>query len=172
MTVLYGGFGATGYWSKGASVHGIVIFNMTPGPAARVAACFIFLQALAQYLVNLNVWTHNLLVLLSRRGTPAEGESWAEWLAATAFVAAYSAVIAVAVPFFCTLVGLVTSVTYLTCAYTLPAWFALKLLRNSLGSVERVWLTALIPLSIALSAVGFAASIKTYITERSGGEGM
>lgn len=29
----------------------------------------------------------------------------AQWLAATAFVAAYSAVIAVAVPFFCTLGG-------------------------------------------------------------------
>jgi vesicular inhibitory amino acid transporter len=69
-------------------------------------------------------------------------------------------------------VGLVTSVTYLTCAYTLPAWFALKLLADKLSSRERFLLIAIIPLSIVLSATGFAASVKTYITEASGGEGM
>ncbi|GLC36986.1 hypothetical protein PLESTB_000171200 [Pleodorina starrii] len=186
MTALYGGFGAVGYWSKGSNVHGIVIFNMSPGLPAQIAAAFIFFQALAQYLVNLNVWTHNLLVLVSRRANNAGSDSWAEdnhakstgdhasshWLAATAFVAAYSAVIAVAVPFFCTLVGLVTSVTYLTCAYTLPAWFAIKLLGSKLGGLEKAWLVFLIPVSIALSVVGFVASVRTYITEASGGEGM
>ncbi len=44
MTTLYGGFGAVGYWSKGSSVHGIVIFNMAPGTAAQIAAAFIFFQ--------------------------------------------------------------------------------------------------------------------------------
>ncbi|GIL51251.1 hypothetical protein Vafri_7121, partial [Volvox africanus] len=187
MTALYGGFGAVGYWSKGSSVHGIVIFNMDPSPLAQVAAGFIFLQALAQYLVNLNVWTHNLLVLISRRATrTTDDEAWAEethakntgdhssshWLAATAFVAAYSAVVAVAIPFFCTLVGFVTSVTYLTCAYTLPAWFAIKLLSGKLGGLEKAWLTFLIPVSITLSSIGLIASVKTYITEAYGGEGM
>ncbi|GLI62001.1 hypothetical protein VaNZ11_004573 [Volvox africanus] len=187
MTALYGGFGAVGYWSKGSSVHGIVIFNMDPSPLAQVAAGFIFLQALAQYLVNLNVWTHNLLVLISRRASrTTDDELWAEethakstgdhssshWLAATAFVAAYSAVVAVAIPFFCTLVGFVTSVTYLTCAYTLPAWFAIKLLSGKLGGLEKAWLTSLIPVSIILSSIGLVASVKTYITEAYGGEGM
>ncbi|PNW82897.1 hypothetical protein CHLRE_06g298750v5 [Chlamydomonas reinhardtii] len=190
MTALYGGFGAIGYWSKGASVHGIAVFSMRAGVLAQIAAAFIFFQALAQYLVNLNVWTHNLLVLSSRRSKrPSNsGELWDEdnsraghmstgdhssghWLAATAFVAAYSAVIAVAVPFFCTLVGLVTSVTYLTTAYTLPAIFALKLFPN-MNTVEKWWLKALIPISIILSLIGFVASIKTYMIEASGGEGM
>ncbi|EFJ49048.1 hypothetical protein VOLCADRAFT_104490 [Volvox carteri f. nagariensis] len=185
MTALYSGFGAVGYWSKGSGVNGIVIFNMNPGPAAQIAAGFIFFQALAQYLVNLNVWTHNLLVLLSRRiNHNSEGELWMEdtavkstgdhssshWLAATAFVASYSAVIAVAVPFFCTLVGFVTSVTYLTVAYTLPAWFAIKLLSAKLSGLERTWLIVLIPLSIILSIMGLVASIKTYINETSDGE--
>ncbi|GFR52080.1 hypothetical protein Agub_g14540 [Astrephomene gubernaculifera] len=190
MTVLYGGFGAVGYWSKGASIQGIVIFNMTPGPAAQVAAAFIFLQALAQYLVNLNCWTHNLLVLLSRRSRSfaqedegreahVEGEAMStgdhssgHWLATTAFVASYSAVVAVAVPFFCTLVGFVTSVTYLACAYTLPAWFALKLLADRLGRLEKAWLITLIPVSLVLSAIGLVASVITYINEASSGEGM
>lgn len=68
--------------------------------------------------------------------------------------------------------GLVTSVTYLTCAYTLPAWFSLKLLGAKLGSLEKVWLMALIPITIILSSIGLVASVKTYISEASGGEGM
>lgn len=68
--------------------------------------------------------------------------------------------------------GLVTSVTYLTCAYTLPAWFALKLLAAQLHPLERAFLMAVIPLSIVASAIGLAASIVTYITESGGGEGM
>ncbi|PNH07612.1 hypothetical protein TSOC_005908 [Tetrabaena socialis] len=187
MTALYGGLGAVGYWSKGSSMRGIVVFNMSPGPAAQVAAGLIFLQAVAQYLVNLNVWTHNLLVLLSRRNQPAN-QNWAEadapaastgdhksshWLLATVFVTLYSGIVAVVIPFFCTLVGLVTSVTYLTCAYTLPAWFALTLLRAQLGPVERGFLIALIPITLALSAVGLTASVWTYVADiGGGGEGM
>lgn len=189
MTAMYGSLGAVGYGSKGSSMHGIAVFNMTPGRAAQIAAAFIFIQALAQYLVNLNVWSHNLLVLVRRSSRRAHHRdaNWEEaegpapstgdhhsshWLAATAFVAAYSAVIAVAVPFFCTLVGLVTSVTYLTCAYTLPAWFALKLLAGRLGALERAWLIALIPVTLCLSGVGLLASVKTYVIEAAGGEGM
>jgi hypothetical protein len=90
-------------------------------------------QALAQYLVNLNVWTHNILTLLARRAAgrapggvgrcavrTATDHARAPWAVASAVVIAYSAAIAVALPFFSTLVGLVASVTYLTCAYTLP----------------------------------------------------
>lgn len=68
--------------------------------------------------------------------------------------------------------GLVTSVTYLTCAYTLPAWFALKLLAGRLGALERAWLIALIPVTLCLSGVGLLASVKTYVIEAAGGEGM
>jgi hypothetical protein len=47
---------------------------------------------------------------------------------ATLFVVSYSFALSVSLPFFSTLVGLVTASTYLICAYGLPAWFALKLL--------------------------------------------
>jgi len=96
--------------------------------------CAARAQALAQYLVNLNVWTHNILTLLARRAAgcgpggagrcavrTASDHARAPWAVASAVVIAYSAAIAVALPFFSTLVGLVASVTYLTCAYTLPA---------------------------------------------------
>lgn len=238
MTALYGGLGAVGYWSKGSSMSGIVIFNMRPGKPAQVAAALILLQALAQYLVNLNIWTHNLLVLLGRASdraqasharcdgshsaaTSAQGNAaheqhvdavvgdngqWplpdgapattmpsapptsaehmttgdhssAAWLGATTFVAAYSGAIAVLVPFFCTLVGLVTSVTYLTCAYTLPSWFMLRLAKQrgsglALHPGEKWLLTMIIPLSVIASAVGLAASLRTFVYEAGGGEGM
>ena len=90
-------------------------------------------QALAQYLVNLNVWTHNILTLVARRraGLSAAGRSLcdvrtacdharAPWALVSTGVVAYSCAVALALPFFSTLVGLMSSVTYLTCAYTLP----------------------------------------------------
>lgn len=90
-------------------------------------------QALAQYLVNLNVWTHNILTLVARRraGLSAAGGSLCDvrtacdharvpWALVSAGVVAYSCAVALTLPFFSTLVGLMSSVTYLTCAYTLP----------------------------------------------------
>lgn len=44
MTAMYGSLGAVGYGSKGSSMHGIAVFNMTPGRAAQIAAAFIFIQ--------------------------------------------------------------------------------------------------------------------------------
>lgn len=52
----YAGLGAAGYWSKGLNVADIVIFSLGESPLARLAAGCILIQALAQYLVNLNVW--------------------------------------------------------------------------------------------------------------------
>lgn len=51
-----------------------------PMPRPRHLASARPPQALAQYLVNLNVWTHNLLVLSSRRSKrPSNsGELWDE----------------------------------------------------------------------------------------------
>lgn len=66
MTVAYSTLGAVGYASRGSRVHEIVIFALGEGPWERAAAAAVLLQALAQYLVNVNVWVHNLLVLLSR----------------------------------------------------------------------------------------------------------
>ena len=66
MTLAYSTLGAVGYASRGARVHEIVIFALGDGPWERAAAGAVLLQALAQYLVNVNVWVHNLLVLLSR----------------------------------------------------------------------------------------------------------
>ena len=66
MTLAYSTLGAVGYASRGSRVHEIVIFALGEGPWERAAAGAVLLQALAQYLVNVNVWVHNLLVLLSR----------------------------------------------------------------------------------------------------------
>jgi hypothetical protein len=48
MTALYAGLGATGYQSKGSAVSEIVIFSLGEGPAGRVAAACILVQALSQ----------------------------------------------------------------------------------------------------------------------------
>lgn len=66
MTALYCTLGATGYQSKGSGVAEIVIFSLGDGPAARFAAGCILVQALSQYLINTNVWSHNLLVQIGR----------------------------------------------------------------------------------------------------------
>jgi hypothetical protein len=52
----YASLGSAGYWSKGLNVADIVIFSLGESPLARLAAGCILIQALAQYLVNLNVW--------------------------------------------------------------------------------------------------------------------
>ena len=116
------------------------------------------------------MWTHNLLTLIARSGGGADDKAGSEadgetdallspaiqcstdhcpkrWLAASVFVVVYSYAISTSVPYFGTLVGLVTSSTYLICAYALPSWFTLRLLGNALGTPERLLLWSLIPLS-------------------------
>ena len=67
MSTLYLTLGAVGYWSKGSNVAEIVVFSLGEGLLGRVAAACVLVQAIAQYMVNLNVWTHNLLVLMARK---------------------------------------------------------------------------------------------------------
>ncbi|KAJ9516031.1 hypothetical protein QJQ45_024473, partial [Haematococcus lacustris] len=136
--------------------------------------------ALAQYLINVNVWTHNLLVLLARcqarpgQNLPAracEHCGW-RWLVISLFVVAYSCVISISLPFFSSLVGLVTSVTYLVCAYALPAWFCLRLLPN-ISWGERLLLWLLIPTALLFSGVGLWGSISALVNDlQGGGEGF
>lgn len=119
--------------------------------------------------MNLNVWTHNILTLEARRQAArsqsdctiqhAGDHDWLRWLGTSAFVVGYSFGISMSLPFFSTLVGLVTSVCYLTCAYTIPCWFTLVLLRDRISSFERYACLAIVPASIALSAVGFVSSV-------------
>lgn len=71
MTGLYVSLGAVGYQSKGAGVSEIVIFSLGEGISGRIAAACILIQALSQYLVNTNVWSHNLLILIQRHITSA-----------------------------------------------------------------------------------------------------
>eukprot|EP00195_Chlamydomonas_chlamydogama_P017158 CAMPEP_0202897894 /NCGR_PEP_ID=MMETSP1392-20130828/6545_1 /ASSEMBLY_ACC=CAM_ASM_000868 /TAXON_ID=225041 /ORGANISM="Chlamydomonas chlamydogama, Strain SAG 11-48b" /LENGTH=530 /DNA_ID=CAMNT_0049583659 /DNA_START=191 /DNA_END=1783 /DNA_ORIENTATION=+ len=212
MTLLYGGLGAVGYWSRGSAITGIVIFSLGDSPRTRLASACILVQATSQYLINLNVWTHNLLVLISRSvspsppgsgtatphklgdyanpevggldqppGTPTAGaaaqaeitcpadHSWKYWLPASVFVVAYSYGISTTVPYFSTLVGLVTASTYLICAYALPAWFTLRLLWSKLGGFEVAVLYSLIPFSFLISGVGLYASIQELMNNMSGG---
>lgn len=68
-------------------------------------------------------------------------------------------------------VGLVTSVTYLTCAYALPALFTLKLCGDIIGSWERVLLWSLLPMTVILSGVGLWGSINALLNDLGGGEG-
>jgi vesicular inhibitory amino acid transporter len=67
-------------------------------------------------------------------------------------------------------VGLVTSVTYLTCAYTIPAWFTLRLLGRHISAAERALCYAIVPASIAFSALGFSCSIYALVQNLGGGE--
>ena len=53
---------------------------------------------------------------------------------------------------------------------SLPCWFALRLLRSSLGRAEALACRAAIPLSLALSAAGFVCSVSTLVRQiRDGG---
>jgi len=130
MSVAYAALGVVGYASRGAGVHEVIIFALGSGPWERAAAAAVLLQASAQYLVNLNVFVHNLLVLLARREGRVEGANdasapprvagdhgAARWAAASAAVVAYSALLSTSLPFFSTLVGLLTAGTYLVTAY-------------------------------------------------------
>ena len=88
---------------------------------------------------------------------------------ASVCIVGYSFGISVSLPFFSTLVGLVTSVTYLTCAYTIPCWFTLRLLGERVSRAEYWLLWALIPLSLAFSAVGLGSSVWALINNLGGG---
>lgn len=73
------------------------------------------LQATAQYLVNLNVWQHNLLVLLGRRfrwrgardARCSHDHARGAWAASSVFVIGYSYLVSMTVPYFSSLVGIV-----------------------------------------------------------------
>ncbi len=91
------------------------------------------------------------------------------WLVASVCIVGYSFGISVTLPFFSTLVGLVTSVTYLTCAYTIPCWFTLRLLGDRVSKAEYWVLWGLIPLSIAFSLLGFGSSVWALVNNLGGG---
>lgn len=115
--------------------------------------------------------------MLSMGLIPFDMKSWCAgdharlpWLAASAVIVAYSFGISWSLPFFSTLVGLVTSVTYLTCAYTIPCWFTLRLLGSRISRAEYALCWALVPLSIAFSCLGFGCSLYALV-QNLGGSG-
>ena len=73
--------------------------------------------------------------------------------------------ISMSVPFFSSLVALVTSATYLTCAYTLPCAFTLLLLRDRLSCGELTLCSALIPISILMSCAGFFSAMQQLLED-------
>lgn len=169
MTFAYLGLAAVGYYNQGTGAAEILAFNMGHDVVMRLAILMLLIQALAQYLVNLNVWTHNILVLLSRSPlfegrsnkvvrTAADHDSL-PWFLATVFVVGYSGVVTVALPFLSALIGVLSAMTYLLCAYTLPALFVLKLFGDKVSRLEKGVLYLIIPASIALSALGLYASL-------------
>lgn len=52
--------------SRGATVTDVIIFGIGNDWLARAACNAILIQGVGQYLVNLNIWTHNILTLLAR----------------------------------------------------------------------------------------------------------
>ncbi len=177
MAGLYAAVGVIGYWSRGDEIGGIIVFSLSDSPRVRFAAGLILLQATSQYLVNLNVWTHNLLTLFARSRSEVldircslDHCPW-KWMRTSIFVIVYSYLISTTVPYFSTLVGLVTSATYLLCAYALPSWFTLRLLGGKLGTFERLLMWSLIPFSFLLSGVGLYSSVRALIDDVSSGEG-
>jgi hypothetical protein len=65
------------------------------------------------------------------------------------------------------------SSTYLVCAYTLPCWFALCLLRGRIRFTEAALCRCLIVVSILLSAGGLYSSVSALVQDiRSGGSGF
>lgn len=178
MGLLYLLVGAVGWWSKGDTIGGILIFSLGESPLVRFASGCILIQAISQYLINLNVWIHNLLTLVSRSLGASEGSIEAQcsqeqcpyrWFYASVFVVAYSYLLSISVPFFSTLVSLITSTCYLICAYALPAYFTLILIGDKIGSLERLFLQSLIPASFIFSALGLYASIVSLANDLSGG---
>lgn len=48
----------------------VIIFSIGDDWLARAACNAILIQGIGQYLVNLNIWTHNILTLLARSQVP------------------------------------------------------------------------------------------------------
>ncbi len=94
---------------------------------------------------------------------------WLSWLTGTTFVVAYSFLISMTVPYFSSLVALVTSATYLITAYTIPCCFTLALLRDRLRRPELALCTALIPLSLLMSCAGVLSAFQNLMENVRGG---
>lgn len=186
MTLAYTVLGVLGYASRGKNVHGVIIFALGSGPWERAAAAAVLVQASAQYLVNLNVWSHNVLVLAHRRrmrsqaaeatancgGADADprvasDHGPAPWAAVTAGVVAYSYAISATLPYFSTLAGIMVAGTYLVTAYVAPCAFALKLL--PLSQIERAWCRTLIIVMSAASLAGLGFSVTALVQNIGGG---
>lgn len=93
----------------------------------------------------------------------SEDHHWLSWLAGTTFVVAYSFLISMTVPYFSSLVALVTSATYLITAYTIPCCFTLALLRDRLPRIELALCTVLIPLSLLMSCAGVLSAFENLL---------
>ena len=52
--------------SRGAAVTDVIIFGIGNDWLARAACNALLIPGVGQYLVNLNIWTHNILTLLAR----------------------------------------------------------------------------------------------------------
>lgn len=97
---------------------------------------------------------------------------WLSWLAGTTFVVGYSFIISMMVPDFSKLVALVTSGTYLLCAYLIPCGCTLLLLRDRLSGVELVLCGVLIAASVLMSLAGCYSALQALLEEYFGVEVM
>ena len=52
--------------SRGSAAPDVIIFGIGDDWLARAACNAILVQGIGMYLVNLNIWTHNILTLLAR----------------------------------------------------------------------------------------------------------
>lgn len=117
----------------------------------------------ARAQIDLNVWAHTVLLLLAPQwadpphaAAPLSHQraSAVAWLTASLLGAAWCTLIAWAVPFFSTVMGLIAAVGDMSAAFILPALFCLRLVRPAMRRWE-VWCCwGLLPVAVALAVLG------------------
>ncbi|KAK9836304.1 hypothetical protein WJX81_003609 [Elliptochloris bilobata] len=171
MTTAYVGIGAIGYRQLGASFDlEKPMTSILPQDAWTVVMnAGLFAHCILAYQINLNVWTHLIIHLAAPALNEPERQGSAKGRGAWAVVSlagiAIACTVAVTFPFFSTVTAVIAALGDLAGAYSLPALFVLAMVGSRLMRVERWFLYALIPLTLALSVAGVYSSVRELIDQ-------
>ncbi|KAK9902167.1 hypothetical protein WJX75_006684 [Coccomyxa subellipsoidea] len=174
MTVVYLAVGSVGYYRLGSHFDLTKpLTSILPQDAWLMAANVgLLAHCIVAYMINLNIWTHLLLHLFVPSMNGAEVSSSlkgrAAWAAVSIAGIGLSWLVSVTFPYFSTVMAIIAALGDLAGAYALPALFVLYLMAHRLPRWERVILYIIIPVSLALSAVGIISSIKELISQYRG----
>ncbi|CAL8466173.1 g5709 [Coccomyxa elongata] len=174
MTVAYLAVGSVGYYRLGSHFDLTKpLTSILPQDAWLMAANVgLLAHCIVAYMINLNIWTHLLLHLFvpSMNGEE-ESSSWrgrGAWALVSVAGIGLSWLVSVTFPYFSTVMAIIAALGDLAGAYALPALFVLYLMRHRLPKWERVLCYFVIPISLALSAVGIISSVRELISEYQG----